>query len=108
MSGKLIRISPEGEVTCHIWAGRGSWPLKMAQDLVGGYVERIRAKYNGRIRDCLVDEDGLSKNLPPNRWASSALGWRSLVGPVVIWVPDPRPSRKRGMPAPCQDPPGGV
>ncbi len=45
--------------------------LKFFQDKVGGYIVPIRFKLNsGAERTMLVDEDGLAKELEPNRIAS--------------------------------------
>lgn len=91
MSGTFIRIAPNGLTSRHRSEARGSWPLKMAQDLVGGYVERIKVKYEGKMRDALVDGEGMMKRLPINQEARRLHLWHEpLAGTVVIWVPDPK------------------
>lgn len=55
--------------------------LGQAQKLVGGYVEPIKTK-QGLM---LVDEDGLSKQLPPNQEASIIAG-KPIVGDVILLV----------------------
>ena len=54
--------------------------LKEAQNLVGGYVERIGLK-NGNVM--LVNEEGLLSNLEVNSEASGLVGMR-IVGNVVV------------------------
>ncbi len=54
--------------------------LAEAQALVGGYVERVRAR-NGFL---LVNEEGLLKGLPWNLAASGMVGF-TLVGDVVLY-----------------------
>jgi len=94
MSGQLIKFHTNGDISYHPSTARGSWPLKMAQELVGGYVERTRVRVEGKIRDCLVDEDGLAKQLPLNLRFYNHTG-TSLLGPVLVWIPDPSPRKAR-------------
>lgn len=54
--------------------------LKEAQNLVGGYVERIGLK-NGDVM--LVNEEGLISNLEVNSEASNLVGM-PIVGNVVV------------------------
>lgn len=95
MSGQLLRIDVDGTLTKEVVTGKGP-DLATLQRLVGGYIERIKVRWNGRLRDGYVDEDGISKfphriNKEACRLAAGAHGgevkWR-LVGPIVIWVPD--------------------
>jgi hypothetical protein len=88
MSGRLIRVETDGTFTTHFWTGARPWPLSLMQRLVGGYIERVKIKYDGRLRDAYVDEEGLVKGLRTNLFALHTAGLH-LVGPLVIWIPDP-------------------
>ena len=95
MAGKFVKIEPSGKVTEQRTELAGSAPYADLQLLVGGYVERVQVRYEGRIRDCYVDEEGaLPKNLPINPHVMALLSERwvgaNIYGPGVIWIPDPR------------------
>lgn len=93
MSGTLHTITPSGGAV-HRYEGKGPPPIEQLQELVGGYVQRLKARFEGRVRDMYVDEDGLQKGLPQNPGATALLAQpylihhEHLVGPAVIWVPD--------------------
>jgi hypothetical protein len=89
MSGRLIRIAVDGATTETRVKGSSAPGLELLQGLVGGYIELVKVQYLDKIRNGYVDEDGLSKNLPPNQAASSiTVNHHRIVGPLVIWVPD--------------------
>jgi Domain of unknown function (DUF3846) len=95
-TGTMIRISPRAEVTQHPVEFAKTWPLEKMQELVGGYIERVRVRWDGRVRDAYIDEEGKLKGLAFNHFATGLLepplrGHDILVGPVVIWVPDAKP-----------------
>ena len=74
-------IDPTGTVVEATPAhANGKWAFSDFQSLVGGYVEVVRLD---RTKVALVNEDGLSLGLPPNRAASALLGI-PVVGTVVI------------------------
>lgn len=54
--------------------------LKEAQKIVGGYVEMVSLSNGDQL---LVDEDGLSKNLPINPDATALVGGL-IVGPALL------------------------
>ena len=96
MSGKLIRIPADGgEPTLHLWHGSKYPPLDMLQDLVKsvpeGYttIERVRVRETGRLRDAWCNENGLALRLPRNMVAFAKYGV-DIVGPLVVWIPDPK------------------
>ena len=62
--------------------GAVKWAFSDFQSLVGGYVEVVRLP-GDKSKVALVNEDGLSLGLPPNRAASALLG-TPVVGTVVI------------------------
>jgi hypothetical protein len=91
--GTLVVISPEGQVT--------EVPVKKLdiseiQAAVSGYVERIKVRYEGKVRDCYLNEEGLLRGMPYNpkiRELAEAYYGRpcqDFAGVGVIWVPTPR------------------
>lgn len=95
MSGKLIVIRPDGTETEESWMKSGTPNWETLKRLVGGYIERIRVRYDGKVRDAYVNEDGLSERLEVNYHAMHILAppfsasHNTIVGPVVIWLPNP-------------------
>lgn len=99
MSGKFIVIQPNGPVYI-IQITEKRWYLKDVQAIVNGYIEKIKVRYEGRVRDAYVNEDGISMGLQFNREATELhfkyLEGRLLeylpiiVGKMAIWIPDPR------------------
>jgi hypothetical protein len=70
--------------------------LENLQQAVGGYVEPVKVRYQGKIRQAYVDEDGLSKQLPPNPAATEMLAMSyflsgQLRGNCAIWIPNAAP-----------------
>jgi len=57
--------------------------LEEMQKLVGGYIERVKVRYYGKVKDMWVNEEGLIHGLPVNAGASKIAG-RSIVGDVFI------------------------
>lgn len=53
--------------------------LEAAQGYVGGYIEVVRSLG----KELLVNEDGMSMELPRNAWASDLCG-RQIVGDVLL------------------------
>jgi hypothetical protein len=91
----LIVIHPNGEY--EKWTLKKPLTLEHAQQLVGGYVERVPmfdkfCDEQGNKRSCAVlcDEEGKMKNKPINtratiEWSKCiSLGGDMLVGPVVV------------------------
>jgi hypothetical protein len=67
---------------------------------VGGYIEKVRVRYAGRVRNAYCDENGVNKRLSHNAAASAILArpftGLTIVGPLVIWLvngfPEAKPS----------------
>jgi len=57
--------------------------LKEMQEVVGGLIEPIKVKYEGRIATMVVNEDGKSSELTFNEKASNIYGG-PIVGDVFI------------------------
>lgn len=88
MARKLVRIAPDGTVTETPVLEKKGPGLELLHSQVGGYIELVRVRYEGKVRDAYVDEDGLSKGLAPNPHAMAiAANPHNLVGPIVIWIP---------------------
>jgi hypothetical protein len=104
MSGTLVKLHTDGTITRHEITG-GCASLKQLQDLVGGYVTLVHVMWEGKSRHAYVDEDGESKGLEFNDYASTAFleadGHHPLVGPMVVWVPAPRVARPTAATAPA-------
>lgn len=96
-TGTLVLILTNGSfTTVHVGDKKGP-PLETLQRLVGGYIERVKVRYNDRVRDAYVNEDGILKGLSYNETATRLLDgiWKGarIVGPMVVWVPDPKEKR---------------
>jgi len=98
MSGILIKIGPDGRKELHEYGARGTPKWEVLYGLVGGYIERVRVRYEGKLRDAYLNEEGLLKGLPINKYAhkliqdaeSNYAVQQYFVGPIVIWIPDKR------------------
>ena len=93
MPGNLVVITTNKLSRHERFEGLGRPPIELLQSLVGGYVEPVRVRWDGKAREGYVDEDGIRKNLMPN-WTAMRLTDRShfIVGTLVIWVPDHKES----------------
>lgn len=76
--GRWIKV--DGTIIPVIPSKGTKFTLKELQDMVGGYVERV--KLPGQMV-LIVNEEGLPRGLPDNPVASEIAG-RGLVGDVVI------------------------
>jgi hypothetical protein len=61
MSGTFVKIDVDGTVTKERTELKGSAPYDPLSRLVGGFVERVKVRYEGKLRDAYVDEDGFAK-----------------------------------------------
>jgi hypothetical protein len=78
--GMLIKA--DGSMTPIVPSKGGKFSLKELQDLVGGYIERVRIPGNKVL---IVDEEGIPKGLPFNRAATEATGrMHEIYGTAVI------------------------
>lgn len=100
MSGEIVRITTEGGVFRIPVLGTKPPRLEILQRAVGlrdeerVTVERIRVRFEGRLRDAYVDEDGFSKKLSRNTQAYIMFGV-DVVGNVAVWVPGTRTDKER-------------
>lgn len=86
-----ILYKPDGDAQLVLPKNVKRFTLQEMQQIIGGYVRGIKL---GDDRAMLIDEDGLAKQLPPNKFASlmfaSRIGTPNapvLVGPVLIGTP---------------------
>lgn len=91
--GTLVIITPPGGVTQQRVETSSGPSLEVLQAAVGGYIERVKVRYDNRVRDAYVNEDGIEKRLAFNRPGTSLtkgtiFEGATLVGNVAIWVPD--------------------
>jgi hypothetical protein len=97
MSGTLLVIDPDGTKTRIRHEKKDQPELKVIQRAVGGYIERIRVRFNHRLRDAYVNEDGLSMGLAYNPHVRM-LSQHTIVGSMAIWIPDGKPPTPDGEP----------
>lgn len=94
MSGKLITIDPNGNVTTTVYSKSGTPDWQTLKTLVGGYIERVQVRWDTKLRDAYVNENGLSEGCIYNQKATWLTDGQfkgvEIVGPLVIWVPDPK------------------
>lgn len=97
--GTLTTIKPDGTRTAQRFETTKGAALSDLQAAVGGYIERVRVRFNGRVRDAYVNEDGYAKGLLVNRPATALLAEPfigvTLLGSVAIWEPDAKAAKKR-------------
>jgi len=96
--GTLVIIAPSGAVTNQRIERSKGPSLEVLQAAVGGYIERVRVRWSGRVCDAYVNEDGISEGLTLNTSATLILDGsflvrarrlgNNIVGPCAVWVPD--------------------
>lgn len=95
-SGTLVVIKPDGTRTEARFSGRDAPGLDALQAAVGGYIERVRVRFQGRVRDAYINEEGALNGLPNNKHATALLANPVLTvtgylqGNLAVWVPDPK------------------
>lgn len=92
----MVTVDLEGTQVTQPWGERGPPPWKVLSGLIGGgYIERVQVRFENKIRDAYVDEDGKPRGMPLNPHATKMLTVRyfgqTLCGKMVIWIPDPKP-----------------
>jgi len=99
MSGKVIVVNPNGQVSEHPWHGplhedgmpAGPFGLKFLQDLLGGWLEGCVVEWEGVRRWGYIDEEGKMKGLADNMVATKAMAslmpGDHIAGPLLIWIP---------------------
>lgn len=92
-AGTLVVVPPDGP---HYSMEVKKLDIQEVNKLVGGYVERIKVRWEGRIRDCYLNEEGLLRQLPFNPYIRKLaedhykVQCQPFAGTGVIWVPNPR------------------
>lgn len=101
MAGTLIKITTGGRVF-EVTVKDSRPDLKLMQALIGGYIEPVKVRYMGVVREAYVDEDGLSKTLRRNDKATELVSAyynpgdeparmvNDIVGDMLVWVPKSR------------------
>lgn len=88
--GKHIIIQPDGTKS---EVERKKFDYDVTSEAVGGYIERIKVRYEGKVRDCYLNEEGLLLGLPFNSEIKKLaedyykVPCQQFAGPAVIWVP---------------------
>lgn len=92
---RMVIIQPDGTETTTDFEGEPT--LGDLQRGVDGYIEHIRVRYGGKIRDGYVNEEGLLKHLPRNPKAvtmAREFGYgERICGNLVIVIPVPEIER---------------
>lgn len=86
----LVIIGVDGSERREALPADSSKQLPQLQKAVGGYIEGIKVRYEGRVRRAYANEEGLLEGLPINRVASlisSEFGHQGIVGPIAIVLP---------------------
>jgi hypothetical protein len=98
--GNYVVIKPTGEVIT--LPGDSKLDIRLVY-LAGGFnvAERIKVRYEGKVRDCYLDEEGLLR--PNPRFNHTVKGMaeayygrpcQQFAGSGVIWIPTPRPTKQ--------------
>lgn len=88
--GRLIAVHPDGK---HVEYPSKKADYEKLSGLVGGYIERIKVRYEGKVRDCYLNEEGLLNRLPWNpkvkEYAEAYYNrpCQQFAGVGVIWIP---------------------
>ena len=89
---KLVRIDIDGTFTVKEYKNKPT--LKDFQDAVGGYIERVKVRYEGKDRDAFVDEEGIMKDLPINPTATEFyIGYFLSKTSTMLWATELAPLR---------------
>lgn len=104
--GKIVVIKPTGEEI--ILPADTKLDLRLMYLAIGcNSVERIKVRYEGKVRDCYLDEEGLlrGKRFNPKikELAEAYYGQpcQEFAGSGAIWIPTPR---KKPVPNEVKDP----
>lgn len=94
MSGFIIKIPPSGDISIHEFVPRGRPSYQTINTLLGARTyEPIEVRWNGKLYEAWVDEEGLLKQLPQNTTLQKHLAGRFenypgfIAGPGAIWIP---------------------
>jgi hypothetical protein len=89
----LVIIQPDGTETRETYTGDEP-ELEQLQRIVGGLIELVRVRHDGRDCDAFINEEGKLRGLPINEPATELWAGRHydvLVGPIAICVPAVQP-----------------
>jgi len=84
---EAVVIQADGEsFTIHL---NQKMKLEQYQKIVGGYIEVVQVRHDGKVCDMVLNEDGLGLGLPLNLEASLLLEtyWRETIGPPEDRMP---------------------
>lgn len=85
MEAVVIRASGVSQV----WPLKKKLTLDQYQMLVGGYIEFVKVRHDGKVCDMVLNEDGLNLGLPDNTVATRMLEnyWCETIGEPWSRVP---------------------
>ena len=87
---RYIIIKETGEIDYHEMPFKKKWDLPTLQKNVGGYIEAVQLKIQGKKYSGWANEEGLQKNLSINTKATTFYqeyhkkDGIALVGPVIV------------------------
>jgi len=90
----MVIIKPGETVTAlhesRRWNKAGQPDYEVLREAIGGgWIELIKVRYDGRLRDAYVDEEGLLKKQVPNDAATIiCVNRHFIVGLMAVWIPD--------------------
>lgn len=104
MSGFILKLPPKGGFSIHEFVPRGRPSYQTISTILGSRTyEPIQIRWNGKLYEAWVDEEGLLKQLPQNHALQMCLArrfenypgtivgigavWRTLMGVGAIWIP---------------------
>lgn len=89
--GTMVLITPDGSESYH---EAKKLDIHKVYELIGcNIVERVKVRYDGKIRDCYLDEEGLyrqGQSNPRVRQLAEAYYGRpcqTFMGAGVVWIP---------------------
>lgn len=96
--GTIVVVKPTGEYI-HLPADK-KLDLRLIYMAIGAStVERIKVRYEGRVRDAYLDEEGIMNGKRPNpeikKLAEAYYGrpCQTFLGSAAIWIPEPAPKK---------------
>lgn len=99
--GTIVVVKPTGEYI-HLPADK-KLDLRLIYLAIGAStVERIKVRYEGKVRDCYMDEEGFLNGKRPNaeirKLAEAYYGvpCQTFVGSGAIWIPTPKKEKANG------------
>jgi len=99
MAGRMVVVDLDGGQREIRWEGKKLPDYKTLGAHVDGWIERVQVRFEGKVRDAYVNEEGIMRafrpNIPATRMLHERYSGTLLHGRMVIWVPDPKPKKDK-------------